>query len=192
MSDCAFVIFSYLYFPSVIIKRRAKKEKKRPLLHFIWQSQGCWPRAALENDLMNKKSYKTKGGRSSLFDLWRNLCFLLFISLCFSSVLLLSNPECSVWVDIFISSRTWLNLGSWVLNYSLLPTDKPGLRSGGLCCHREHKKPGLQHWENFPATDSSHRPPGNKYITMETVLSETKNPVLRKKARIETDGGKVV
>lgn len=98
----------------------------------------------------------------------------------------------SVWVEIFISSRTWLNLGSWVLNYSLLPTDKPGLHSGGLCCHREHKKPGLQHWENFPATDSSHRPPGNKYITMETVLSETKNPVLRKKARIETDGGKVV
>lgn len=146
MSDCACDFFLPVFYINNN-KKRAKKEKKKT---FIWFHQTV-------------SRMLTKSGFKKLKQKWEKLCVWhrTFVSL-FAFRLSCCQTQNA---EIFISSRTRLNLGSWALNYSLLPTDKPGLRSGGPCCHREHKKLGLR-----PRHSGSHRPQGNKYITMETVL----------------------
>lgn len=121
---------------------------------------------------MNTKASKQKWkGAPCLVE---NLCFLFCMSVCFSSVLLLSNPEHSVTAEIFISSRMRWNLSSWTL------------------CSGGHRRRSGNTQSRVYGTEETSQPwrqllsPGNKCITIVTVLSETKNPVLRTKEKKRT------
>lgn len=110
-------------------KKRAKKEKKRPT------SQGCWPRAALENDLQNQREKK--------LCVWHGTFVSYFVSLFTFHLSFYCQTQN---IHSGLTSLLAAECGSisapviWIAHYSLP-------------------------------------------ISMETVLPETKNPVLRTKNR---------